>query len=119
MNQLKEHILFFDFLENYYVSKDEVSNNHLNVIKKSNFIKEDKTIVRLSHPPLETILVKCKRTEVKTSSFKIVDEQIPIHSIIEQKKKLLINPCMFLVNSLTILKKILLKKLLLQNLRNL
>ena len=79
MNQLKEHILFFDFLENYYVSKDEVSNNHLNVIKKSNF-------VRPSHPPLETILVKCKRTEVKTSSFKIVDEQIPIHSIIEQKK---------------------------------
>ena len=91
MNQLKEHILFFDFLENYYVSKDEVSNNHLNVIKKSNFIKEDKTIVRPSHPPLETILVKCKRTEVKTSSFKIVDEQIPIHSIIEQKKKKITN----------------------------
>ena len=34
MNQLQKHILFFDFLENYYISKDEVSNNHLNVIKK-------------------------------------------------------------------------------------
>ena len=27
MNQLKKHILFFDFLENYYVSKDEVLKN--------------------------------------------------------------------------------------------
>ena len=39
MNQLKKHILFFDFLENHYVSKDEVSKQHLNVIKKSNFVK--------------------------------------------------------------------------------
>ena len=76
--------MFFDFLENYYVSKDEVSQNHLNVIKKSNFVKEDKTIVRSTHPPLETFLVKCKRTEVKASPFKIADEQTPIHSIIEQ-----------------------------------
>ena len=33
MNQLKKHVLFFDFLENHYVSKDEVSKQHLNVIK--------------------------------------------------------------------------------------
>ena len=52
--------------------------------KKSNFVKEDKTIVRSTHPPLETFLVKCKRTEVKASPFKIADEQTPIHSIIEQ-----------------------------------
>ena len=39
MNQLKKHVLFFYFLENYYVSKDEVSKQHLNVIKKSNFVK--------------------------------------------------------------------------------
>ena len=57
MNQLKKHILFFDFLENYYVPKDEVSKNHVNVIEKSNFVKEDKTIVRSSHPPLETVLI--------------------------------------------------------------
>ena len=44
MNQLKKNILFFDFLENHYVSKDEVSIQHLNVIKKkSNFVKADKT----------------------------------------------------------------------------
>ena len=37
MNQWKKHILFFDFLENHYVSKDEVSKQHLNVIKKIKF----------------------------------------------------------------------------------
>ena len=37
MNQLKKHILFFDFLENYYVSNDEVSKQHLSVIKKIKF----------------------------------------------------------------------------------
>ena len=56
MNQLKKNILFFDFLENHYVSKDEVSKQHLKVIKKSNFVKAaDKTIVKSSHPPLETV----------------------------------------------------------------
>ena len=79
--------MFFDFLENYYVPKDEVSKNHLNVIKKSNFVKEDKTIVRSSHPPLETVLITCKKTDVKASPFKIVDERTPVHSIIEQREK--------------------------------
>ena len=56
MNQLKKHILCFDFLENHYVLNDEVSQQHLNVIKKSNFVKAaDKTSVRSSHPPLETV----------------------------------------------------------------
>ena len=76
--------MFFDFLEKYYVPKDEVSQKHLNVIKKSSFVKEDKTFVRSSHLPLETFLVKCKRTEVKASPFKIADEQTLVHSIIEQ-----------------------------------
>ena len=87
MNQLKKHILFFDFLENHYVSKDEVLKQHLNVIKKSNFVKVDKTIVRSSHPPLETVLITCQdqKTEVKVSPFKIADDQTQITSIIEQK----------------------------------
>ena len=87
MNQLKKHILFFDFLENHYVSKDEVLKQHLNVIKKSNFVKVDKTIVRSSHPPLETVLITCQdqNTEVKVSPFKIADDQTQITSIIEQK----------------------------------
>ena len=86
MNQLKKHILFFDFLENHYVSKDEVSKQHLNMIKKSNFVKADKTIVRSSHLPFETVLITCQdqKTEVKASPFKIADDQTPITSIIEQ-----------------------------------
>ena len=61
----------------------------MNVIKKSNFVKKDKTIVRSSHPPLETVLITCQnsqnqKTEVKASLFKIADDQTPIISIIEQ-----------------------------------
>ena len=37
MKQLKKHILSFDFLENHYVSNDEVSKQHLSVIKKIKF----------------------------------------------------------------------------------
>ena len=87
MNQLKKHILFFDFLEKHYVSKDEVSKQHLKVIKKSNFVKAaDKTIVRSSHLPLETVLMTCQdqKMEVKAFPFKIADDQTPITSIIEQ-----------------------------------
>ena len=88
MNQLKKHILFFDFLENHYVSNDEVSKQHLSMIKKSNFVKAaDKTVVRSTHLPLETVLVNCQdqKMEVKATPFKISDDQTPITSIIEQK----------------------------------
>ena len=83
MNSLQKHILFFDFLENYYVSKN-VSKNNLNMVNKSNFVKEDKTIVRSTHPPLETVLIDCKGTEVKASPFKIADADTPVLKIIEQ-----------------------------------
>ena len=87
MNQLKKHILFFDFLENHYVLNDEISKQHLNVIKKSNFVKAaDKAIVRSSHLPLETVLITCqnRKTEVRATPFKIADDQTLIISIIEQ-----------------------------------
>ena len=73
--------------ENHYVLKDEASKQYLNVIKKkSNFVKEDKTIVRSTYPPLETVLITCQdqKREVKASPFKIIDDQTPIISIIEQ-----------------------------------
>ena len=79
--------MFFYFLENHYVSNDEVSKQHLSVIKKSNFVKAiNKAIVRSSHPPLETVLITCQyqKTKVKASPFKIADDQTPITSIIEQ-----------------------------------
>ena len=58
MKQLKKHILFFDFLENYYVPNNEVSKQHLSMIRKSNL--------------------------VKTSSFKVSDDRTPTTSLIEQ-----------------------------------
>ena len=118
MNQLKKHILFLDFLENHYVSKDEISIQHLNVIKKSNFVKENKTIVRSSHPPLETVLITCQKTKVKASPSKLL-MLILLFLVLLNKTILLMNPCIILVNSLTTLKKKLMKKLLFQNLRNL
>ena len=49
MHELQKHILFFDFIENYYISKN-ISKNSLDMVKKkSNFVKEDKTVVQSSH----------------------------------------------------------------------
>ena len=42
----KTYIFFFDFIENYYVPKN-ISKNSLNMVKKSNFVKEDKTIAEI------------------------------------------------------------------------
>ena len=61
------------------------------MIKKSNFVKAaDKTIVRSSHPPFETILITCQdqKMEVKAIPFKIADDQSPITSIIEHNNLL-------------------------------
>ena len=54
------------------------------MIKKSNFVKEDKTIVQSTYPPLETVPVDCKGTEVKASHFKIAGDKTPIFGIIEK-----------------------------------
>jgi hypothetical protein len=47
MIESQKHILFFDFLQKYFPF-----DNVLNVVKK-NFVKEDKTVVQSSHPPLD------------------------------------------------------------------
>ena len=83
------------------------------MIKKSNFVKIDKTIIRSSHPPLDSILVTTKKDEVtkeevKSSPFKIADEKLPL-LVLLNKTILLINHCILLVNNLTVLKKKLLK----------
>jgi hypothetical protein len=67
MIESQKHILFFDCLERYYSPA-----NALNVVKR-NFVKEDKTIVKSSHPHLENILIECKGVTVKASPFKITD----------------------------------------------
>ena len=61
------------------------------MIKKSNFVKIDKTIIRSSHPLFDPILITTKKyevtkEEVKASPFKIADDQTRIVSLIEQKK---------------------------------
>ncbi|KAL4606808.1 hypothetical protein ACB092_09G130500 [Castanea dentata] len=57
-----------------------ISTKNRSKRKKSNFVKEEKTVVRSSHPPIETVLITHQNPEVKASPFKIVDD-----SIIEQK----------------------------------
>ena len=101
----------------------------MNVIKKSNFVKEDKTVVKSSHPPLETVLVNCKGTDVKASPFKIADADTPVFSIIEQNN--FTNESLHVIGQLldrieekfaekTVLPKSeVVENLLLQNLRNL
>jgi hypothetical protein len=75
----QKHILFFYFLEKYYSP-----TNALNVVKR-NFVKEDKTIVKSSRPPLENILIECKDITIKASPFKTIDNACPENrKIIEQ-----------------------------------
>jgi hypothetical protein len=64
MIESQKHILFFDFLQKHFPS-----DNVLNVVKK-NFVKEDKTVVKSSHPPLANILIDCNGVTVKGSPFK-------------------------------------------------
>ena len=57
------------------------------MVKKLNFVKENKTIVRSSHPPLDMLIINYKGTAIKVSPIKIVeiiDANTPIS--IEKKK---------------------------------
>jgi Zn-dependent M16 (insulinase) family peptidase len=79
MIESQKHILFFDFLQKHFLS-----DNSLNVFKK-NLVKEDKTIVKSSHSPLENILIDCNGVTVKGSLFKSTNDVPPENKkIIEQ-----------------------------------
>jgi hypothetical protein len=81
MIESQKHILFFDFLQKHFSSE---LDNTLNAVKKK-FVKEDKTIVKSSHPPLENILIDCNGFSVKGSPFKSPDDsQEETRKIIEQ-----------------------------------
>jgi hypothetical protein len=86
MIESQKHILFFDFLQKYYSPE-----NALNVVKR-NFVKEDKTIVKSSHPPFENILIECKGIAVKASHFKLLIMLIMKIEKLLNKTILLINP---------------------------
>ena len=57
--------------------------------KKSNFVKEDKTIVLSNHPPLDTFIINCKGNEIKASPFKIVEIIVVNTPISTETKRLL------------------------------
>jgi cell division protein FtsB len=79
MIKSQKHILFFDFLQKYFPF-----DNALNVVKK-NFVKEDKTVVKSSHPPLTNILIDYNKDSVKGSPFKSTTDVSPENRmIIEQ-----------------------------------
>jgi hypothetical protein len=79
MIKSEKHILFFDFFQKHFPS-----DNALNVVKK-NFVKEDKTVVKASHPPLANILIDCDGVTVKGSPFKSTTDVPPeSRKIIEQ-----------------------------------
>jgi hypothetical protein len=81
MIESQKHILFFEFLQKYFPLDD----NTLNVVKKK-FVKEDKSVVKSTHPPLETILIDCNGVSIKASHFKkpSEDTQDENRMIIEQ-----------------------------------
>ena len=72
------------------------------MVKKSNFVKEDKIIVRSSHPPLDTFIINCKGTEIKASPFKIA-KIIDVNTPISTKTKKIIEQNNFVNNSLHII----------------
>ena len=71
------------------------------MVKKLNFVKENKTIVRSSHPPLDTFIIKYKGTEIKVSPTKIV-EIIDVNTPISTETKKIIEQNNFVNNSLHI-----------------
>ena len=72
------------------------------MVKKSDFVKEDKTIVRFNHPPLDTIIINCKGTEIKASPFKF-DELIDANNPDSNETKKIIEQKNFVNNSLHII----------------
>ena len=55
------------------------------VITKTNWTKENKEVVRPSHPPLENIIIKHQRFEVLATPFKKPSsEEKPVKKVIEQ-----------------------------------
>ena len=70
------NITFYDWYEQY--------QNKCNVISKTQWIKEDRSKVSSSHPPIETVLIPVKETSVIASPFKIANGINDDKKIIEQ-----------------------------------
>ena len=59
MHQLQKHILFLNFIENYYVPKN-ISKNSLNMVKNQILLKNIKSLFSLAIRPLTRLLLTVK-----------------------------------------------------------
>jgi hypothetical protein len=89
MQDLRTKILFFNFVENYYF---ELKN--LNLLTKTYWTKQNKTIVQSSHPPKEAILITIDKRLLTASHFKQPE--------IEAKRKIVVqnnytNKCLYTI----------------------
>jgi hypothetical protein len=118
MVEEQKHILFFDYFESIKLGVLNISNV-LNVVKKPFVLAKDKTVVKASHPPIETLRVKGKDDIVVIASPFKVTKNDTTHSETRKllnKTILLINLFTLLVNNLIVLKKMLIPTKLLKNL---
>ena len=61
------------------------SKNCLNMVKKLNFVKEYKTVVRSSHPPLEIVIITYKGTVVKANPLSKLLMLMPTHQFLPKQ----------------------------------
>lgn len=76
LSKEKINITFYKWYEKYY--------GKCNVITKTQWIKEDKSKVSSSHPPIETIIIPVKDSLVIASPFKIANGENDEKKLIEQ-----------------------------------
>jgi len=61
ISQVETKIFYFDFVDEFYPVENKVQT-----ISKEKWVKEDNTVVSLSHPPQETIVFKHRTTTLKS-----------------------------------------------------
>jgi hypothetical protein len=84
--------LFFDFINQFYPKPIE---NTVQTITKQKWVKEDKTVVNTSHPPMENLIIKHLNTEVKASPFKTLTSDDDTRKILEQNN--FTNQCLHVI----------------------
>ena len=80
MKEILANVSFFEYFESHFEWHRKSC-----VITKSNWTKENKEVVRFSHPPLENITIKYQGFEVVATPFrKPSNEDKPVKMVIEQ-----------------------------------
>ena len=80
MKEISSNVLFFENFENHFEWHRKSC-----VLTKSDWIKENKEVIRSSHPPLENITIKHQGFEIAATPFRYPkDEDKPIKKVMEQ-----------------------------------